>query len=69
MKKVRNPYVLCPNKRRLNKSRLDEHDSESSLAGMMLLCCITLMGCSKQKTEVEQEVPFGDGDPAQQFTS
>ncbi|MFV5463197.1 efflux RND transporter periplasmic adaptor subunit [Acinetobacter towneri] len=31
---------------------------QNAIASLMLLCCITLMGCSKQKTEVEQEVPL-----------
>ncbi len=31
---------------------------QNLIASLMLLCCITLMGCSKQKTEVEQEVPL-----------
>ncbi|MDM1736826.1 efflux RND transporter periplasmic adaptor subunit [Acinetobacter towneri] len=32
--------------------------TQNLIASLMLLCCITLMGCSKQKTEVEQEVPL-----------
>ena len=31
--------------------------TQNLIGSLMLLCCITLMGCSKQKTEVEQEVP------------
>ena len=32
--------------------------TQNLIASLMLLCCITLIGCSKQKTEVEQEVPL-----------
>ena len=32
--------------------------TQNLIASRMLLCCITLIGCSKQKTEVEQEVPL-----------
>ena len=32
--------------------------TQNLIGSLMLLCCITLMGCSKQKTEVEQEVPL-----------
>ena len=32
--------------------------TQNFIGSLMLLCCITLMGCSKQKTEVEQEVPL-----------
>lgn len=32
--------------------------TQNLIGSLMLLCCITLMGCSKQKTEIEQEVPL-----------
>ena len=32
--------------------------TQNLIGSLMLLCCITLMGCSKQNTEVEQEVPL-----------
>ena len=32
--------------------------TQNLIGSLMLLCCITLIGCSKQKTEVEQEVPL-----------
>lgn len=31
---------------------------QNAIASLMLICCLALMGCNKQNTEVEQEVPL-----------